>query len=284
VRTIEAVFEYRSRTDVLRVTPIFDLHWGSAWCDEGRFRRKVQEIKADPNHYWGLGGDVCEFITRKDNRFGGEHELAPWLQKKKDIIARSIDSFLSEVDCIKDKCRFLCLGNHGWYISYAMDKDGYRDIVQGITGVEEVENCPIAIGMEGFVVCRFKRKKRTGNSDGWTVVLYVHHGYGGGRLAGSHALTMQRTLKDFECDIALMGHRHINNYVANTKIMPSPKADETRARPQGGFFCGTYRDVLADTVEVDYTTRAGYPYSRSQGVELVFTPDKHRAQVVLDII
>jgi len=284
MRTIERVIEYKSRKTVVKFTPVFDLHYGSVCCDEDRFKSKVKEIAADPNHYWGLGGDMCEFITIHDKRYGGQHELAPWLRGKKDIITRSVQGFLEIVDPIKEKCWFAALGNHDWYIEYLLDRDGYRDIITHLSGVTEVEDSPIALGMEGFVVCRFRRLKTSGGPDTWTVVLYVHHGYGGGRLAGAHALDLERTLKDMECDIALKGHRHVVQYVPNTKVRPSAKGDKTEQRTQGAMFCGTYRDMLIDTVEADYSTRAGYPPKKTQQVELIFTPDKKRAQVLIDII
>lgn len=283
MRTIERIVEYSSRSDVIRVTPVFDLHWGSALCDEERFRRDVKEIAADPNHYWGLGGDWGEYVMRRDNRFSGDHELAPWLRGKKDIAMRTTESFLEVTEPIWHKCLFAALGNHDWYIEYAFDKDAYRDILTRISHVDEVIDSPIALGMEGFVVCRFRRKGEKSAST-WSVTLYVHHGYGGGRLAGAHALDLQRTLKDMECDIALKGHRHVVQYVPNTKIRPSARGNKTECRTQGGLFVGTYRDVLYDTVEADYSIRKGYPYTKSQRTELLFTPDKKRAQVLIDII
>lgn len=206
------------------------------------------------------------------------------MREKKDIVTRSVQNFLEVVDPIKESCLFAALGNHDWYIEYLLDRDGYRDIISHISGVDEVADSPIAIGMEGFVVCRFRRLKKGGSPNTWTVTIYVHHGYGGGRLAGAHALDLERTLKDMECDIALKGHRHIVQFVPNTKIKPSARGDMTESCSQGGIFCGTYRDVLADTVEADYSIRSGYPYKKSQQVELLFTPDKKQAQVLIDII
>jgi len=177
------------------------------------------------------------------------------------------------------------LGNHDDYVSYSTDKDAYRDIIRNLSDVDEVEDSPIALGMEGFVVLRFRRVKKGGaSSDTWTVVLYVHHGFGGGRLAGGHALALERTLNDHDCDIALIGHRHIIQFVPSTKTRPSAKADKTECRTQGAIFCGTYRDVLMDSTDADYATRMGLPYKKSRRVEFLFWPDKKKAQAVIDVL
>ena len=77
MRVIVKTIEHNSRSDVFRIVPLSDVHWGARACDEALFRKTVKTIK-DTNAFWVGLGDFNECITRRDKRHQ-EDVLAPWL-------------------------------------------------------------------------------------------------------------------------------------------------------------------------------------------------------------
>ena len=283
MRTIERVIEYRSRSDVITLKPFFDIHLGSALCDEARLKEDIREVTEDPLARWILGGDACEFITRKDRRHVREGQLASWLQGKNDLVTRQLEAFSSLFYPIRDKCVGAVLGNHEDYMQFADDQDAYRSLIRILSSVNEVEDSDLALGAQGFLVLRFRRMKKTGAPDTWTQKIYLHHGHGGGRLPGGHALALGRIFTNYDCEIALMGHRHVVQFVPNNMVGPNALATRTEQRKQIAMFCGTYRDDMKDTVDPDYAEIKGYPPAASRQITLQFTPDKKRTRLIVDL-
>ena len=146
MRTIERIIEYKSRSDVITIKPFFDIHLGSALCDEARLKEDIKEITDDPQARWILGGDACEFITRKDRRHVRENQLAPWLRGKNDLVTRQLERFEELFQPIREKCLAAVLGNHEDYMQFADDQGAYRTIIRTLSDVAEVEDSDLALG------------------------------------------------------------------------------------------------------------------------------------------
>ena len=72
-----------------------------------------------------------------------------------------------------------------------------------------------------------------------TLRVYLHHGHGGGKLAGGKALTMERTLLTTECDLALMGHVH-SSIVVPGAVQGVDGAGKPVLRKRRGAYTGTF--------------------------------------------
>ena len=140
-------------------------------------------------------------------------------------------------------------------------------------------NRKIARGWKGFVMLRIKRvtaKGTEGNS--WTVVVYVHHGYGGGRLEGGHALTLGRIFKNFDCDVALLGHRHTSQPIRQVQLRPNKKGTRIEERHQVATFTGGY---LRGYVEGGtYAEEKGLPPKPVGGPEILLIPKTREIKVL----
>ena len=285
MRTVERIIEYRSRSDVVTIKPFFDIHLGSALCDETRLKEDIRQVKDDPLAFWILGGDACELISSKDKRLTRRSQLADWLkdEDEDDIITRQLEEFTKLFGPIKDKCLTAVLGNHEDYMMFTTGQDAYRIMIRALDDVEKVRDSKLALGVQGFLVLRFRRMKKTGGPDTWTQTMYLHHGYGGGRLPGGHALTLGRIFTNHGCDFALLGHRHVVGFVPNDMLSPSARADRTEKRKQAAMFCGTYRDGMPESVDPDYAEMKGLPPVASRQIELRFTPDKKRVSLNIEL-
>ena len=105
-------------------------------------------------------------------------------------------------------------GNHEASPDQYQGAGVYRQIVKHIAQHKGCQPAALALGYSGFVQFQFKRVASTGRSgSGWSLTAYLTHGYGGGKLAGGHALELERILGRYECDVAIAGHRHTEAYV-----------------------------------------------------------------------
>jgi hypothetical protein len=222
VQTISHVIGYPSRTSTFRLWHLTDWHIGAAACDEKLLRKHVQQIADDPNARWIGGGDYLDCISRKGDKRHHEETLAPWLHGKDDPIELQLERVLDIMQPIADKCLGLLQGNHEWAALQHSDRDVYRSLITRLAKEAKREPHTLALGAQGFIVTNFRRMTGTTAGNNWRMTTYVHHGYGGGRLPGGHALALGRVLGDYDCDIALMGHRHVSVSLVKTIVRPGP--------------------------------------------------------------
>ena len=69
MKVIQYETKVPSRSTVLYLVPLGDVHWGTKNCDEDKFLEIVQWIKKTPNAYTILMGDMAEYINLNDPRF-----------------------------------------------------------------------------------------------------------------------------------------------------------------------------------------------------------------------
>ncbi len=264
-------YEFTS-DDVIKIIPLSDVHIGAKECDEKRLKAVVNYIASDPNIYWIGLGDYCDFITRKDPRFsvGG---LADWIEVPDlaDLAAAQRDRFLEIVEPIAGKCLAMVQGNHETSIERHYERAIYLDIVNGVKEAGGHTN-DLALYYNGWLWLSFYRSEEGARRKQHTkdVKFYLHHGFGGGRLAGGKALNMQRMLWAYSADIVLMGHTH------DTSILPQAVVECTRSgkmyeKNRYGARCGTFLKSFS-TEGSTYPEVAGYFPLAISGVEIELRP------------
>ena len=277
VRAIIRVIEYPHRGDHIDITPLYDLHVGNAACDEVLLRQIVKKIQSEKNHYWIGGGDMADYINRKDRRHR-ETALASWLHGVDDLARMQRDRVISILEPIKDKCLGLLRGNHESDFLRYYEVDIYASMVDRLRIDHKTK---IMLGIQGFIILRMMRKSKgakTAKGDSWPIRIYCHHGYGGGRLEGGHALTLGRMFKDYDCDIGLMGHRHVK------QVLPRTQTSVTRSgrifdRYQVGAFCGSFLKSYSED-EV-YAEERGLPALPLGPIRLRLWPTQRRIEVTV---
>lgn len=245
--------------DQIKIIPIADVHGGNRTCNESLFRSVIERIKSEPNTYWIGIGDYLEAINRSDPRFDPA-ALADWIQVKDlvDLGACQRDWFLDHILPIAPKCLGLLGGNHEFAMLKHYERDVYFEIVAAIKAAAD-RSTPLSLGYEGYVKLHFYRSSK--KERGRVVTLNVHHGFGGGKLAGAKALNIQRWLWTHECDVAIFGHLH-NLTVQKESVEYVDKGNNIQNRHRFGCYAGAFMG------RAEYAIRKGFLPLPFGGVEI----------------
>jgi hypothetical protein len=257
LRVVKRAIRHTSRADIIRIFPLGDVHIGAHTCDEKAFRATVDEIKADPHAYWVGMGDFCEFINRSDKRFrvGG---LAPWVREFEDIAAVQRDRFLANVLPIADKCLVMLKGNHEDTIHTRYERAIFDEIVAGVKDAMTDPPEYLGVGVSGWMRLRVERgQAESRKAHTWGINVYMHHGFGGGQLAGGKALKLERVLGRFDCDLAFVGHWHTRESVRFV-AQGITRQGRIYNRNRVAVATGAWVQSLEQGAET-YAERKGYP-------------------------
>jgi len=277
MRVISHNIDYQSRADVIRIVPLGDIHLGHALCDEGLLTEWVQQIADDPLCYWGGMGDICEFINRSDWR-AEESQRAKWLWGESDLVKAQVEKVRRIFEPITDKCLWLVRGNHEDSILKKYERDAHYEVCRAL-GVSEQR--PLDLGYRGFVRLRCRRMKAgSGEQSTWTLVLYVHHGYGGGRLEGAKALKLGRLPKVYQADVYLYGHSHARMAQVQQVLRPARRADRLEAVNVWEAMTGSFLQSYDANGQLEvYSEALDFPPQMVGPIEILVQPDKHEIRV-----
>lgn len=276
MRAVIRTIEYPHRGDHIDITPLYDMHVGNAACDEVLLRQTVKKIESEKNHYWIGGGDACDFINRKDPRHR-ETALASWLHGIDDIARMQRDRAVSILEPIKDKCLGLLKGNHEDSFLRYHEVDVYASMVDKLRPDHKVK---LMLGSHGFIILRLSRRSKGAKNKGesWPIRIYCHHGYGGGRMEGGHALALGRIFKDYDCDIGLMGHRHVKQVLPRVQVAVT-RNGRLYDRYQVGAFCGSF--LKSHTEDEVYAEPKGLPALPIGSIRIRLWPGQRRIEVTV---
>ena len=277
MQIIEKVIPTTSKKDVFELFPIGDVHIGASNCAEEHFRDYVAYIKSKPNAYWVGGGDYCDYITPHDNRFSIRN-VPDWLfvgsavnikEKLLDISRQQRERFVSIVEPIADKCLGLIEGNHETRIMDAT-YNGHHYVMCDELGVPNLTDC-------AFIRLRFC----AGRGSGASVVVFIMHGFGGGRTEGAEPNHLKRISAYGEADIFLRGHSHTFEirppeprlYIPRKGALPDELCERSVRKGNWGCWIRSYA-VGAPT----YDSRAAYPPRPLVAMEIRIKPANNRPQ------
>lgn len=275
MRTLIKPIQYPTRNTIFSLYFLTDLHLGAKACDESLLKSHIKTIADTPNAYWILGGDAIDCITRKDPRHE-EEVYAPWLWGKSDIIQHQLDRLFELLDPIADRCLAILKGNHEFAALKHYDRDVYAAIVRRLAEKSKRKPEELKLGTNGFIQVLFRRGtgQETRRHSSWKFTIYAHHGHGGGRLPGSHALALGRILSWFDCDLALLGHRHIRQFVDMNVVSPHGR----RCYRAAAFVPSYLRSYLED--HESYAERSGYPSPHLGTFPIRINPSKRSFSLV----
>lgn len=281
MRTLNHHIYYPSRSSVIDLYYLTDMHIGARACDERLLQADITAIENNPNAYWIGGGDYIDCIARKKDKRYNESTLAKWLRGKDDTIGQQRDKLIEYLSPIANKCLGMVCGNHERAALDYADRDIFWEIVTMLAQRKNVEPQKLALGVQGFVSIKFRRGIEGDIHDTWSMDVFCQHGYGGGRLAGGHALTLGRVLNDYVFNIAFLGHRHTRQYVDKTVV-----ASNWRSRFRMAMFVPSYlaayikpssEDRLVDT----YNEQIGLPPQHLGTVPVCIKPNKQHFEARL---
>lgn len=284
MRTLYKTLYYPSRSSTFQLWYLTDWHVGAKAFDEKLFKQHVQQIAETQNAYWIGGGDYIEAISHVGDKRYNPEVLADWALGHNDVMGVQVEHATKLVEPIADKCLGLGVGNHEFQADKHYSRQIYWEIVSIISRMAKTPPEELAYGVHGFILPTFRRGNAKSFGNSWQFVIYAHHGFGGGRLPGGHALTLNRVLGDYHCDLALMGHRHVLQITPKMITLPGKVTAQTR-QAFGIFmpsYLGQYLDPLENGKPVDtYPELFGLPATPLGAFPITVHPMERKMSMVI---
>lgn len=281
MRSFKHIIKHTSLSDIISLYPLGDIHLGNRYCNEKLFLSTVNKIKEDPHAYWVGMGDIADFIKPSDPRFDPT-SVAEWFEVEDlvDVARVQRDRFLEMIDPIVDKCIGILKGNHEHSIHRHYEHAIYDDIVAMMKGRMKEPPKKLGLGYSGFIILSIQRFSEEGERVySWPVTLFLHHGWGGGRLAGGKALKLERAMKTYDADIILVGHWHTTQTLRSS-VIGVTRGARIRKRDRIGVVTGHWLEGHPEDGET-YAERAGY-YPSTLGCPIIqFIPSDKTYRVMV---
>ena len=263
-----------SRSDTYTIIPIGDVHLGHVACDERLLAATVKRIAEDPTCYWVGLGDYCEYVNRSDKRYDPE-QCADWVraEPRGRIAQVQTEHITQALKPIADRCLGLVEGNHERIVQQKYEWDPFYEIVKALkkeAGLGADQR--LGLGFTGWLDLRYYQAPEPKRAGLRRVLINLHHGFVGGRLAGAKALNMQRRLWTTGCDLCLMGHSH-NTDVFRQSVAELDRGGRKVYPVRKGAFCGTFLGAPVDTVP--YYEEQGYFPTPVGTIEIELRPGAH---------
>jgi len=268
VRAIEhAIAEWAGP---VRLVLLGDLHLGNVGTQEKLIEETTRRL-AGEHVYWLDLGDSIDAINMRDPRFD-PRALPDWigLADLADLPAAQVARYRHWFGGLGGTCLARLYGNHEYTLQRHYERDVYAELNRAIDLAPER-----ALGYSGYVRLRFRNVVGDKVHDTWTQTLYIAHGAGGGRLAGSKALKLERLPLAHDADIYAMGHTHTKLVLQKRRTGLSSRSLAIEDHAQIMVNVGAYLDG-----NEGYAERAGYFPQALGPVELWFYPSERRIQVV----
>lgn len=252
MRTLTHMVEH---CEAVRIWFLTDLHLGARGCNEDLLRAHIQRIALDERAYWIGGGDYVDAITHLGDKRYRPETIAAWALGRTDVVQAQRDYVLELLAPIAHKCLGMAAGNHEWQTDRRYGSAIYADLVRAVAERKGVASDTLALGAQGFVQLTWRLRRR------WVLTIFVHHGYGGGRLAGGDALALQRMLHQYDCDLLFVGHRH--TLLVLNRHLPVAGGKVARLRESWGIFMPGYLDPYLPPSETTGMPIDTYPEEKA---------------------
>lgn len=264
-------------TDEWRLYVIGDVHIGAFNCAESHLKQYIQYIKNDEQSLWVGGGDYCDCVTPGDAKRFDVSSLPDWMltggpvtirEQLRDMAKQERERFIELVEPIRNKCIGLLEGNHEHSLmQYAHNGHHYL-----MCDELDVPN------LTDTAMIRLNFRKQSGNG-GASILLFIVHGWGGGRTAGAEPNHLDRLRKIAEADIFLRGHSHIFDiepiqiklYIPRKGALPDELMQHEVHSANWGCWLKSYA-VGPPT----YDSRANYPPRPLRALQVEIKPQHNR--------
>lgn len=172
--------------------PLSDLHIGDPRTDKRMFLQFLEHIKAAPNRFLLFNGDNSNNAIKSSVSNIYEEEMTPREQK---IWLRE------NLQCVKDRFLIFTPGNHEDRSVRETDTHMIEDLAENL-GLEDLYRSEEALIKLSFGVNPTNPERKVVYS------IYITHGNGGGKRAGSTINNLELLGLSIDADIYIVGHSH----------------------------------------------------------------------------
>lgn len=193
-------------------------------------------------------GDYGDFITKADTkRFMGSAIKKEDRESIDEIIDIQVQRIVDKFMPIKHKILGLCEGNHEWEMRHRHSTNIVKRVCKEL-GVP-------FLGYSFFY--RMVLKNTVGHTR--NVIVYGHHGFGGGRTKGGTVNNIENLIKSYDADIYLMGHVHKKFGTRSIRLGMSERGkDKLHHKPMVVAATGTFMKTSVPG-DLTYSEKFGYP-------------------------
>lgn len=238
----------------IKIKPIFDVHYGSTNCDVSKFKSFLKD--SDEDTYFIGGGDLLEAIIVGDKRYRKSNDNT----SDDAIIDKQVDDMTQMLYPYKDRIITMATGNHEDTITKIHGTNPIKRICKDLNEIPYM-------GFSGLIKLTFVEKGARGR----TVIIRLHHGWGGGsRTQGSDLTKFSKDLQYWDADIFLYGHVHRKqtDQVPRLGLIGSKLV----SKPKTMCICGTFLKTYTDSSDPSYSEMGGYPPTEIGGVVVTIKP------------
>ena len=243
--------------DTIRIKPIADVHLGNTYCDIEAFKRYLDD-RDEHTYFLGIGDLMDDIITKDLKRYEKHSDDS----ETDYIVDEQVDRMEKLLSPLAKEGRIIGLGegNHERTISKYCGTNPIKRLCKRLDVTQ--------LGYSGFVRLRFREKAGRGR----TVMIYHHHGFGGGsRTEGADITKFARHASHFDADIYLYGHVHKLDSHPVTRM--AAVGDKWIAKPRHVIICGTYLRTLSKVADPTYAEMRGYTPTTIGGAICNIKPD-----------
>jgi len=268
---------YSSRSNVIKIWNVADIHLGNKGCDKKRMMRDLKEIESDPFSFWIGGGDYADYITPNDRRWDSG-SIDDAILKMSDLgrIGEAMTEKVAALfEPIKHKCLGLIFGNHE---DKYMSLENQQGLHHNLCASLDVPD----LGYTAFVDVVFVRSPSRKppmlsmtRQDGtcFTQRIFIHHGAGGATTPGGKLNRLIKFMDAFEADIYMIGHVHDKLTIKPPKMAANAACDDIIERNRIGIISGAYLRTYTQDI-TGYGEKKGYAPVPLGAVYVEVIPDK----------
>lgn len=245
-------------TDVIKLKPIFDVHLGHGACDVRAFKDYLADGFDDRTYFIG-GGDLLDSIVLRDFRYrkGVDVTLG------EEIVDEQVDICYQLLQPYKERIIGLGDGNHEKQVTLRCGTNPTKRLCRRL-------GCQY-LGYSWLV----KLMLRGVNGGTRKLVIYGHHGWGGGsRTQGADITKFSKIVKHWQADIFLFGHVH---KLQSDKINRIGLFGEKMiSKPKLLCICGTFMKTYLKSNVSTWSEEKGYPPVEVGGLVVHIRPTSHK--------
>jgi len=265
---ITKVVEHTSRTTVVKIKPLMDLHKAARTCDIREFKRFIAD--PDPFTFYFTNGDLFDAILFNDKRYArsGDGTVAAI----DEVIDHEVNEMVSMLAPIKDRIIAIGHGNH-------------EDTITKRCGTNPSKRLAEALGVPygGYSYWIRLIMNRNGHRD--TTDLFITHGFGGGTRTEGGSITKYAKYADrFDADIIVVGHDHRKQYVKYPILyMSEGKTPKLMSKSKVVVLGGSWKKAYSPDTSATWEETKGFPASEIGGVTIEINPRDygHRISVLM---
>lgn len=288
MEVVTQTIEYHQAGEKFTLLGIGDIHAGVKSCDEPLLDRVIAEVRADDRCRWFGLGDYGDYVNVHDGRFDISN-LAPWLltalaspplsaKAKKEagftIAGLQRDWIEKKLTPIAGQCMGLVMGNHEDVIRRHFETETTWHLASRM-------NVP-NLGYDCYLRLNFDLPS-AGKSHVESLIIYIHHGYFAGRLAGGLALNLERLLlANSQADIVWVGHAHRRMaFGVDTWDIRWKSNKPLQHRTRYAILSGPFKRAYSLPGELPtWEEMRGFPASTLGPIRVVYTPGVREVKVI----